>query len=307
MGIRFRGWGTAVPDRVVTNDELSQTLDTSDEWIFERTGIRERRVGGPASKYGLLAAREALDDAQIEADSLDFIILATTTPDKLMPASATAIAAGLGVTAPALDINAACSGFMYALRLADGLTATGSKRILVVGSEHLSRWMDWSDRTMAVLFGDGAGAVVLEATDGESDILSFELGSDGTLEYLLRCEYDGTISMDGKEIFRRAVRIMVDSSERALKDAGVTIDEISLVIPHQANARIISAACQRLGIDTDRAVVVLDRFGNTSSASIPLAVDDARRNDRLHKGDYVLMTGFGAGMTWASAVVRWSM
>jgi 3-oxoacyl-[acyl-carrier-protein] synthase-3 len=307
MGIRFSGWGVSVPDRIVTNDELSETLDTSDEWIFERTGIHERRVGGPASIYGLEAAQNALEDAGVPAESVDFVLLATTTPDKLMPATAPTIASQLGITAPAFDLNAACAGFMYAVRVADGLAATGAKRILVIGAEHLSRWTDWEDRTMAVLLGDGAGAAVVEAVDGPGDLMSFELGSDGSLEYLLRCEHGGTIWMDGKEIFRRAVRIVVDSSERALKEAGLTADQLALVIPHQANVRIIQAACQRLGVSDDRAVVVLDRYGNTSSASIPLAVDDARQNGRLHDGDYVLMTGFGAGMTWASAVVRWKV
>jgi 3-oxoacyl-[acyl-carrier-protein] synthase-3 len=215
------------------------------------------------------------------------------------------IASRLGITSPAFDLNAACSGFMYGVRVADGLVATGAKRILVIGAEHLSRWVDWNDRTIAVLFGDGAGAAVIEAVDGPGELLSFELGSDGSLEYLLLCEHGGTISMDGKEIFRRAVRIVVDSSEQALKEAGITADELSLVIPHQANVRIIQSVCQRLGVSEDRAVVSLDRYGNTSSASIPIAVDDARRSGRLHDGDYVLMTGFGAGMTWASAVVRW--
>jgi 3-oxoacyl-[acyl-carrier-protein] synthase-3 len=306
MGIRFRGWGTALPERVVTNDELSQTLDTTDEWIFERTGIRERRVGGPASLLGVQAARAALDDAGVSADTIDFVVLATTTPDNLIPATAPSIAAQLGINAPAFDVNAACSGFMYATRIASGLAATGARRILVIGAEHLSRWTDWEDRTMAVLLGDGAGAAVIDATDDAGDLLGFDLGSDGTLDYLLRCAHGGTIWMDGKEIFRRAVRIIVESAQRALAEANVTTDDLALVIPHQANVRIIQAACQRLGVEAERTVVVLDRFGNTSSASIPLAVDDARRAGRLHEGDLVLMTGFGAGMTWASAVVRWS-
>ena len=305
MGIRFRGWGTAVPDRIVTNVELSQTLDTTDDWIFERTGIRERRVGGNASSLGVAAARAALADANVEASSVDTVILATTTPDDLIPATAPIIAAELGLRAAAMDINAACSGFMYAIRVADGLAATGAKRILVIGAEHLSRWTDWNDRTMAVLLGDGAGATVIDATDTDSDLLAFDMGSDGTLAHLLHCAHGGTIWMDGKEIFRRAVRVMVDSAERTMASAGITSDDLALVIPHQANVRIINAACQRLKIEPERAVVVLDRFGNTSSASIPLAVDDARNNKRLKPGDLVLMTGFGAGMTWASAVVRW--
>ena len=305
MGIRFLGWGTAVPDRVVTNEELSQTLDTSDEWIFERTGIRERRIGGTASSLGVQAARRALDDAGIEASSIDFVLLATTTPDRLIPATAPTIAAELGLNAPALDLNGACSGFMYALRVAAGLAASGTSRILVIGSENLSRWTDWTDRTMAVLLGDGAGAVVVEATPDRGELLGFDLGSDGTLTHLLTCEHGGTIWMDGKEIFRRAVRVMVDSAERAVAQAGLAMSDISLVIPHQANVRIINAACHRLGIDESRAVIVLDRFGNTSSASIPLAVDAARSDSRLQAGEFLLLTGFGAGMTWASAVVHW--
>ncbi len=306
MGIRFTGWGTAVPDRVVTNDELSATLDTTDEWIFERTGIRARRIGGSAGSLGLAAARAALTDASVPAESIDFVILATTTPDNLIPATAPSIASALGINAPAIDLNAACSGFMYAVRVAEGLTATGAKRVLVIGAENLSRWTDWNDRTMAVLLGDGAGAAVIDAVEGPGDILGFDLGSDGSLVHLLRCEHGGTIWMDGKEIFRRAVRIIVESAERAMAQAGVTSDQLSLVIPHQANVRIISAACQRLGVPMERAIVVLDRFGNTSSASIPLAVDDARQKNLLRPGDLVLLTGFGAGMTWASAVVLWA-
>ena len=306
MGVRFLGWGVAVPDRIVTNDELSETLDTTDEWIFERTGIHERRVGGTAKSLGVEAGRRALQDANVDPLSIDFLVLATTTPDRLIPATAPMVANELGLVAPAMDVNAACSGFMYALRTAQGLLATGATRVLVLGSENLSRWTDWNDRTMAVLLGDGAGAVVLEKTDDEGDLLSFHLGSDGSLADLLTCEHGGTIWMDGKEVFRRAVRIVVESAEHAMKDANVTADDLSLVIPHQANVRIISAACSRLGIEMERAVVVLDRFGNTSSASIPLAFDDARTNGRVKPGELALMTGFGAGMTWASAVVRWS-
>ena len=290
----------------MTNDELSATLDTTDEWIFERTGIRERRIGGSAGSLGLQAAQAALSDAGVTAASVDFVILATTTPDNLIPATAPSIAAALGINVPAIDLNAACSGFMYAVRVAQGLAATGAQRILVIGAENLSRWTDWNDRTMAVLLGDGAGAAVIDAVEGPGDILGFDLGSDGSLVHLLQCEHGGTIWMDGKEIFRRAVRIIVESAERAMAQAGVTSDQLSLVIPHQANVRIISAACQRLGIPMERAIVVLDRYGNTSSASIPLAVDDVRSKGLLHGGDLVLLTGFGAGMTWASAVVLWS-
>lgn len=306
MGARFIGWGTAVPDRVVTNDELSLTLDTSDEWITERTGIKERRIGGSAKTLGALAGQRALDDAGVEAKDIDFLVLATTTPDRITPATSTLIAHALGLSCPAMDLNAACSGFMYAVRTAYGLLETGNRRILVIGAENLSRWVDWSDRNMAVLLADGAGATVLEYDPTENDLLSFVLGAEGADADLLTCEHGGFFQMDGKEVFRRAVRVVVDSAEKAMASAGITADELSLVVPHQANIRIIQAACQRLNVGMDRAVVVLDRFGNTSSASIPLALDDARRNDRVHKGDYALLTGFGAGMTWASAVVRWS-
>ena len=306
MGARFIGWGTAVPDRVITNDELSQTLDTSDEWITERSGIKERRVGGSARTLGAEAGRRALADAGLEPGDVDFLILATTTPDRITPATATLVAHDLGLSCPAMDLNAACSGFMYAVRTAYGLIETGTRRVLVMGAENLSRWTDWNDRNTAVLLADGAGAAVLEYDPTENDLLSFSLGAEGADADLLTCEHGGFIQMDGKEVFRRAVRVVVDSAEKALVAAGVSADQLSLVVPHQANIRIIQAACQRLNVEMERAVVVLDRYGNTSSASIPLAVADARANDRIHKGDYALLTGFGAGMTWASAVVRWS-
>jgi 3-oxoacyl-[acyl-carrier-protein] synthase-3 len=306
MGARFIGWGTAVPDRIVTNTELSETLPTSDEWIQERTGIKERRIGGTVTDLGAEAGSLALEDAGIEPSDIDFLVLATSAADRITPATAPMIAHKMGLSCPAMDVNAACSGFMYAVRTAQGLLETGNKRILVIGSEHLSRFVDWTDRNMAVLLADGAGAAVLEYDPTENDILSFVLGAEGADAELLKCEHNGYFWMDGKEIFRRAVRVVVDSAEKALTMAGITSDELSLIIPHQANIRIIQAACQRLNIEMDRAVVVIDRYGNTSSASIPLAFADARANDRVHKGDYALLTGFGAGMTWASAVIRWS-
>ena len=306
MGVRFRGWGTAVPDHVVTNDDLSRTLDTSDAWITERTGIRERRIGGTAKSLGVLAGRRALAGARVEPADIDFVVLATTTPDRLTPATAPMIAAELGLTCPAMDVNGACSGFMYALRTAQGLLETGNTRILVIGSENLSRWVDWSDRNMAVLLADGAGAAVIEHDPTINEILSFRLGANGEWADLLTCEHGGYFQMDGREVFRRAVRVVVQSAEQALADADVKADQISLVVPHQANIRIIQAATQRLGIEMERAVVVLDRYGNTSSSSIPLAMVDAIESGRVHTGDYALITGFGAGMTWASAVVRWS-
>jgi 3-oxoacyl-[acyl-carrier-protein] synthase-3 len=306
MGVRFRGWGIAVPDRIVTNDELSLTLDTSDEWIAERTGIRERRIGGSTMTLGTLAGERALADAGMTTGDIDFLVLATTTPDRIAPATAPMIANAMGLTCPAMDVNAACSGFMFAIRTAQGLLETGNKRILVIGAEHLSRWVDWTDRNMAVLLADGAGATVLEYDPDGTDLLSFSLGTDGSAADLLTCEHGGFFEMNGREVFRRAVRVVVSSAEAALADAGITAADVSLMIPHQANIRIIQAAAQRLGIDMERTVVVLDRYGNTSSASIPLAFADARDHGRIKAGEYALMTGFGAGMTWASAIVRWS-
>jgi 3-oxoacyl-[acyl-carrier-protein] synthase-3 len=255
---------------------------------------------------GVIAGRNAMADAEVEPEDIDFLVVATTTPDRITPATATLIAADLGLTCPAMDVNAACSGFMYAVRTAQGLLETGNRRILVIGAENLSRWVDWTDRNIAVLLADGGGAAVLEYDADVNDILSFSLGADGLAADLLTCEHEGTITMDGPEVFRRAVRVVVESSQQALERAGISADELALVIPHQANIRIIQAAVDRLGIGMDRAVIALDRYGNTSSASIPLAFDVARSEGRVKTGDYALLTGFGAGMTWASAVIKWS-
>ena len=305
MGIRFAGWGVGLGERVVTNDDLSATLETSDDWIQERTGIRERRIGGTASSLGITAAKAAMADAGVTADDIDLVILSTTTGDRLIPGTAPTIAAALGITGGAMDLNAACSGFMYGVAVARGMIATGMKRVLLIGAENLSRWVDWDDRATAVLFGDGAGAVVIEPSEVDS-VLSINLGADGSLADIIRCDHGGYIWMDGREVFRRAVRVVVESSERALREAGVTIDEIDILLAHQANVRILHAVADRLGLSHDKIVVCLDKYGNTSSASIPLAVDHARSQQLLSPGKVALMTGFGGGMTWASAVVRWS-
>ena len=306
MGVRFTGWGIGLPENIVTNDDLSKTLDTSDEWITERTGIRERRIGSSTRELGVLAATEAMKNAGVSPSDIDVLILATTTPERMAPATAPMIANDLGMNCMAMDLNAACSGFMYGVRVAQGLLETGTKRILLIGSEHLSGWVDWSDRNTAVLLGDGGGAAVLEYDENVNEILSFVLGSDGASADILTAPHEGFFYMDGPEVFRRAVRVVVDSAEKAMALAGVTADQISLVVPHQANIRIIQAVCQRLGIDMERAVITLDRYGNTSSASIPLAYYDALKNGRVKSGEYALMTGFGAGMTWASAVMKWA-
>jgi 3-oxoacyl-[acyl-carrier-protein] synthase-3 len=306
MGVRFTGWGIGLPENIVTNDDLSKTLDTSDEWITERTGIRERRIGSSTRELGVLAATEAMKSAGVSPSDIDVLILATTTPERMAPATAPMIANDLGMTCMAMDLNAACSGFMYGVRTAQGLLETGAKRILLIGAEHLSGWVDWSDRNTAVLLGDGGGAAVLEYDENVNEILSFVLGSDGASADILTAPHEGFFYMDGPEVYRRAVRVVVDSAEKAMALAGVSADQISLVVPHQANIRIIQAVCQRLGIDMERAVVTLDRYGNTSSASIPLAYYDALKNGRVKSGEYALMTGFGAGMTWASAVMKWA-
>ena len=305
MGITVRSCGIAVPDKVVTNDDLSARLDTSDAWISERTGIRERRVGGTTSGLAIDAGRQAIERAGLQPADIDVVLLATTTPDALVPGTAATVQAGLGTAGGAFDLNAACSGFVYGLVVAAGLAAVGAGRILLIGADTLSRITDWDDRTMAVLVGDGAGAVVLEPVDGPGDLLSWNLDADGTLRHLLACDHGGYLYMDGKEIFRKAVRVVVESAERALADAGLTAADVDLLVPHQANLRIIQAACQRLGIGEDRTAVVIDRYGNTSSASIPLALDDALAAGRVRAGDHLLLTGFGGGMTWASAVLRW--
>lgn len=305
-GICLTGLGAALPEKIVTNADLEARLDTSDSWISERTGINERHIGGTAGSLGTQAGAAAMADAGVEPDSIDLLILATTTPDQLMPSTSCTIQNELGLSCGSFDLNAACSGFVYSIVSAAGIIALGAKRALVIGSEALSGVTDQEDRNTAILFGDGAGAVVLEATDQESNaLLGWDLGADGSTRNLLYTDHGGYIQMDGKEVFRKAVRILEESTLKTLTNAGLTVDDIDLFVPHQANIRIISAAANRLGIPMERVAVNLDRVGNTSSASIPLALNDARSENRLHDGDKVLVAGFGAGMTWASAVLKW--
>ncbi len=294
-----------MPEKVVTNDDLSARLDTSDEWITERTGIKQRHIGGTTSELAVEAGRRALERAGRQGSEIDVLVLATTTPDATVPGTSATVHDALGVAGGAFDLNAACSGFVYSLVAAHGLVLAGARRILLVGSETLSRITDWDDRSMAVLVGDGAGAVVIEATEGPGELLGWDVGADGSLRHLLRCDLGGYLYMNGKEIFRHAVRAVVDSSLAALSRAGLAPGDVDLFVPHQANARIIAAAGQRLGIAEERWVVTIDRYGNTSSASIPLALCDALDEGRLRQGDLVLLSGFGGGMTWASAVLRW--
>lgn len=305
MGLRILGWGSALPEKVVTNHDLEKTLDTSDEWIVERSGIRERRIGESTAELAIAAGRSALTQSGVDAKSVDLMVLATTTPDQQVPACSAHVHQELGLGGGAFDLNAACSGFVYALVMANGLLETGANRVLVVGAETLSRITDWNDRNTAVLFGDGGGALVLERTAGEGQLLGWDLGLDASAREILECDVGGFIQMDGREVFKRAVRVLVDSAKRTLEQAKVRPEDVKLLVPHQANIRIIQAACDRLGIPKENTALVLHRTGNTSSASIPLALVDAIEAGRLDDGDLVLMTGFGAGMTWASALLRW--
>jgi len=305
-GAVLTGWGRALPERIITNDDLAATMDTSDEWIRERTGIHRRHIGSTTAELSIQSGRRAIEMAGIDPSSIDALVLSTTTPDRTVPATSATVQHALGLRCGAFDINAACSGFVYGLAVAQGLIAIGSRKVLLIGTDTLSRITDWTDRNTAILFADGSGAAVLEAVDGPGDVLGWDIDADGAAEDLLYCDVGGFIHMDGKEVFRRAVRIMVDSANKSLAAAGLSIDDIAMVVPHQANIRIISAACERLGFPMSRTAVCLQDTGNTSSASIPLALFDAADAGRLHRGDLILMVGFGAGMTAASAVMRWN-
>ena len=317
--IGIRGLGTHVPERVLTNDELSTIVDTSDEWIVERTGIKERRI---ASKDEALtdiarpAAQRALEDAGVDAADIDLLICATVTPDMMFPTSSALLADELGMPrAAAYDLLAGCTGFVYAIAQAYGMLASGlSKRALVVGGDVLSKILDWSDRSTIVLFGDGAGAVVMEQVES-GGFLGFELGADGGGGENLWLPGSGSrhfenadslVKMNGREVFRFATRIMVYSAEQILSECGKSVDDVDVYIPHQANKRIIDYAADKLGIPQGKTVVNVDRFGNTSSGSIPLALTDAREEGRLRDGALVLMTGMGAGLTWGSALIEWT-
>ncbi len=305
-GAVITGWGSALPPKVLTNKDLEQMFDTSDEWIVERTGIRERHVGGTTVGLSIESGRQALEMSGVNPLEIDALVLATTTPDRLVPASSAAVQHELGLRCGAFDINAACSGFVYGMVTAHGLIAMGARKVLCIGTDTLARITDWTDRNTAILFADGSGAVVLEGVaNGPGQLLGWDLDADGSAERFLYSELGGYIQMEGKEVFRRAVRIMVDSATKSMIHAGVTADDIALVVPHQANIRIIEAACSRLGIPMERAATVLHYTGNTSSASIPLAMNAALDAGRIAQGDLVLLVGFGAGMTAASALLRW--
>jgi 3-oxoacyl-[acyl-carrier-protein] synthase-3 len=325
VAISITGLGGHVPERVVTNDELATMMDTSDEWIVERTGIRERRIAAPEealSDLCLPAARQALQDAGLSGSEIDLIIVATVTPDMAFPSTGALLADQLGATdAAAYDLSAGCTGFMYAIAQAYGMLAGGlAQKVLVVGGDVLSKILDWSDRGTSVLFGDGAGAVVLERV-ADGGFLGFELGADGSGGPQLYLPGGGSrtpttaesvaerlhfVKMNGREVFKFATRVLVSSAKAVLAECGRTIEEVDVYVPHQANVRIIEYAVQKLGIPEDRVVVDVDRYGNTSSGSIPLALADANADGRLRAGELVLMTGMGAGLTWGSGLIEWT-
>lgn len=320
------GWGTAVPDRRLTNADLEQRVDTSDQWIVERTGIRERRIAASdetTASLAVAAGTEAIKRAGLMPDAIDLLVLATATPEQPIPHTGAFVGEGIGLRCGSFDLGAGCAGFVYALVTgASLLTGGGLDHVLVIGSETLSRIIDPTDRGTCILFGDGAAAVTLGHTD-ETDgpgLLAWDLGCDGSAAGLLEIRAGGSrrptsaetvaagehfLQMQGQEVFRRAVRAVVDSANATLGRASVTAADVAWFVPHQANVRIIDAACQRLGIPPERTVVNIERYGNTSAASIPLALAEAADDGRLQPGDLVLLSGFGAGMTWASALLRW--
>jgi len=319
--VSITGLGCHVPERVLTNDELSSIVDTSDEWIMARTGIRERRIAAPEealTDIALPAARAALEQAALDAKDIDLLVCATVTPDMMFPTASALLADELGAPdAAAYDLLAGCTGFVYALAQAYGMIAAGlAERALVVGGDVLSKILDWTDRSTLVLFGDGAGAVVLEKVD-RGGFLGFELGADGGggihlslpgsgSRRVTDASANGYVHMNGREVFKFATRVLVSSAQALLDECDVTVEDVDVYVPHQANVRIMDHAVKKLGIPRDRMVVNVDRYGNTSSGSIPLALAEAQAEGRLKEGDLVLMTGMGAGLTWGSALMEWT-
>ena len=313
------GTGSSLPERVVTNAALAEQMDTSDEWIVQRTGIRQRHIAAAdetTSVLGMRAAQSALDDAGLTADDIDLVICATSTPDHTFPATATQIQAALGIhQGAAFDLQAVCAGFVFAVTTADKFLTTGAaRRALIVGAETFSRLVDWEDRTTCVLFGDGAGAIVLEAQAAEEGrgVLSTSLRSDGRHREKLyvdggpgSTDTTGHLRMEGRDVFRFAVGQVTDVIVDAFAQAGMTAEELDWFVPHQANRRIIEASADKIGIARDKIVLTVDRHGNTSAASIPLALDVARRDGRIKPGDLVMIEAIGGGFSWGAALIRW--
>lgn len=324
-GIAVAGYGIAVPETVLTNADLELLLDTTNDWIVERTGIRERRIAGPDESTATLAtdaAAKALANAGIAPDAVDLCLVATVTPEQPVPATAAFVQDRLGLSCGAFDVGAACAGFVYALVTAASMLQIGHARhALVIGAETTTRYIDPTDRNTAILFGDGAGAVVLTKSD-VGELISFDLGCDGSAIPFLEVRGGGSrlpathatvdagehwLRMEGREVFKRAVRAVTGSVANTLERGAVRADEVDVFVPHQANERILDALLPRIGIARERTIVNVDRYGNTSAASVPLALCEALDAGRITDGDHVLMTGFGAGMAWATALVRWSI
>ena len=320
------GWGYALPDRVLTNADLEKMVETSDEWIFSRTGIRERRIVGPSdstTSLASLAGTRAIEKAGLQASDIDLIVVATATADDFLVSQACLVQSALGSNAAAFDIGAACAGFVTALSVATQFVNSGAyKKALVIGADTLTRYIDFSDRSTCILFGDGAGAVVLEASDDERGLLSSVLGADGSgAQHLfvpgsarfapesadIFPDARPLLRMNGQAVFKFAVNVIGDSSVQCIEKAGLTLDDIDMLIPHQANIRIIDAAARRLGLPMEKVWVNLDRYGNTSAASVPIALAEAADSGSLKEGANIVMVAFGAGLAWAAGVVRWGV
>ena len=307
LGFRFAGVGAHLPDTIVTNDDLSKNMDTTHEWIFERTGIAQRHVGGSTSELATAACEKAMERAGVGPADIDQLLLATTSPDFICPGTAPQVAHNLGLDCGALDIQAACSGWVYGLVHANGLMLQGMNRILVAGAEALDQITDYTDRGTGILFGNGAGAAVVEPDPtGAGELLGFDLGAAGEFVHILYAEHGGLLQMDGKEVFRQAVTAINRSVTNALDQAGLTVADVDLVLPHQANIRIVEAAWKKLGLSMEQTAMRLHETGNTSAASIPLVLDQALDQGRIKEGSIVMFVGFGAGMTWATTVHRWA-
>ena len=311
MYAHITGWGKALPERRLTNADLEKMVNTADEWIVSRTGIRERRIvadDDTTDSLGADAARRALARAGVTAEDVDIVIAASCTPEALFPSIANRIQQRLALgRAAALDLNQACAGFIHGLAVAQGFVASGQYRtILVVGAEVLTRHVDWTDRGTCVLFGDAAGAVVVQASDDPGGPLAIDLGSDGAGGDLLMLPVDGKLFMNGREVYRFAVTAMTSSLEAAVEKAAITLDQIDLLIPHQANIRIIHSAAQTLGLPLEKVFTNVDRYGNTSAASIPVALCEAIEEGRVKPGDIVGMVAFGAGLAWGATIIRWT-
>jgi 3-oxoacyl-[acyl-carrier-protein] synthase III len=326
ISVGIVGTGSFLPDRVLTNADMERLVDTNDEWIVTRTGIKERHIASedvPVSELCYQAGLRALEDAKVSPEEVDLVIVATVTGDYAFPSTSCLVADRLGAKkAAAFDLQAGCTGFIYAITTANQFIVSGLyKTVLVIGGETLSKIINWNDRSTCVLFGDGAGAAVLQQVEEGYGFLGFELGSDGSGGKLLGQNAGGskhpasretiennlhTIHMEGKEVYKFAVRIMGDVSVSVLEKAGLSKEDVDLLVPHQANIRIVEASVKRLGISPEKVVVNLDKYGNMSAASIPVALDEAIKADRLHEGDIIVMVGFGAGLTWGACVLKWT-